>query len=210
MNEEEIAKLRGAYKKIVFNKASLTSVSLELGIERKRLKKLIEQILSEEEKQKFEEVLSNNSKKGKNTGRKGRDKKKKALEGDEYKEAIRKLAMNGITPKIIEDIYLKCQQKKQSKISRDTLAIKLVKYLEYFESRNSGIRPEEEAYISANDVVDMILRNPRMITSDLNNTIINIFTKLDEKSGNTRETNKDLKRNPVKFNMKNMLEQGGK
>ena len=205
MNEEEITKLRGAYEKIVFNKASLTSVSLELGIERKRLKKLIEQILSEEEKQKFEEVLSNNNKKGKNTGRKGRDKKKKALEGEEYKEAIRELAIKGLTPENIEKIYLKCQQKKQTKISRDTLAIKLVKYLEYFESRNEGIESDNEAYITKEDVIDMILRNPRMMTIDLNNTIIEVFTTLDKKSGSSSETNITLKKHPFKINMKNII-----
>ena len=66
------------------------------------------------------------------TGRVGRDKKKRALEGEQYKKSLQELAKVGIQPEQIEEIYNRCQERKQTQVSRDTLAIKLVELLKYF------------------------------------------------------------------------------
>ena len=65
-----------AYKDIVENGVSLRKVSEDIGIDRKRLKKLMKDILSEEELNKFNTVLDKNNNR-KKTG--SRNKKSKAV-----------------------------------------------------------------------------------------------------------------------------------
>lgn len=133
-------------------------------------------------------------------GRLGRDKKKKALEGDKYKKALEQLAKLSIQPEQIEAIYNRCQEKKQSKVSRDTLAIKLVELLQYFNSRNYNISEKSKGYISNEDVVQMILKNPRLMSSDIINNIIpkcSIITQKNE--GNLELANIKIKSNPGVF-----------
>jgi len=191
--------LRHAYSDII-NGKSLREVSKEVGIERRRLKKLIESILSEEEKQSFNNAVNrkNNRKKISNINR---DKKAKALESEEYKKVVEELTKRGVQPLWIEQIYNRCQERPQTQISRDTLATKLLELLDYFSTRNENITEESNGYISIEDVIEMILRNPRIITSDIKNKIIPkcaiITAKNDE---NVVLANVKIKSNPGIFN----------
>lgn len=197
---EQHEKVEQAYKLIMKEGLSLRAVSEQIGIERKKLKTLIENILNEEEMVKFQNRVSSKNKKEKNTGRVGRDKKKKALESDEYKIAINELAKRKILPEWIDKIYLRCQEKKQTKIAKDTLAIKLVELLEYFDKRNNGIQEDSPQYITSEDVVDMILRCPRLITMGLEK---NIIVKSDaitlRNNGNIGKANEQIRNNPSIF-----------
>lgn len=137
------------------------------------------------------------------TGRVGRDKKKKAVESEEYKLTIESLAKGGIQPEWIEAIYARCQERKQTKISRFTLATKLLKLLEYFEERNESIEKDSNGYMESKDVVEMILRNPRIISSDINENIIAKCEIITEKNGgNIQEANEKIKNNPGIFRKK--------
>lgn len=134
-------------------------------------------------------------------GRFGRDKKEKALKTDEYKANIQLLSELGVTAEDIQKIYDRCQERPQTKIARDTLVLKLINYLNYiFEHRNQGINEDEPAYISKSDAIEMIMRNPRIISSDINNNIIAKCELLTtKKDGNRREANKLIKSNPGVF-----------
>ena len=149
---------------------------------------------------KFQDRVSSKNKKEKNTGRVGRDKKKKALESNEYKIAIGELAKRKILPEWIDKIYLRCQEKKQTKIAKDTLAIKLVELLEYFDKRNNGIQEDSPQYLTSDDVVDMILRCPRLITMGLEkNIIVKIDAITSKNNGNIGEANNQIRNNPSIF-----------
>ena len=133
-------------------------------------------------------------------GRVGRDKKKRALNSEEYREKIEMLASRGITPEDIQQIYERCQEKPQTKVARDTLVTKLITLLEYFDTRNKDIDEENPGYISKDDAIEMIMRNPRIINSDIqNNIMVKCQVLTDKKDGNVRETNKLIKSNPGVF-----------
>jgi len=133
------------------------------------------------------------------TGRVGRDKKKKALQTDEYKENIEILAQRGVTPEDIEMIYNKCQERPQTKLARHTLASKLVELLEYFNKRNEGLNKDDIGYISKDDSIEMIMRNPRIVTSSITNNIIAKCQVITEKRKSVRDANAIIKCNPGVF-----------
>lgn len=143
------------------------------------------------------------------TGRQGRDKKKRAIESEEYKENIKELAKQQVTADDIESIYYRCQEKPQTKIARDTLAVKLLALLNYFNERNEGIEEYNQAYINKEDVIEMILKNPRIMNSDINNNIIAKCQAITGKKENdVRAANIAIKSNPGIFRktMKNIIE----
>lgn len=189
--------IKQAYSCIVNEKMSLREVSNIVGIERKKLKKLMETNLSQEELEKLKYRLGVNN----NQKRDGkRHKKAKALNGKPYQDAIEALAQRQIKPEWLEEIYQRCQERPQSKITKDTLAIKLVELLEYFETRNQDITQNRSGYISAEDVIEMIKRNPRLITSDLENNIIPKCTMITKKNDEDIElANEKIKSNPGIF-----------
>ena len=134
------------------------------------------------------------------TGRVGRDKKKKALDSEEYKEKIEILARRGITSDDIQKIYDRCQEKPQTKVAKDTLITKLMALIEYFDTRNKDIDEENPGYISIEDAIGMIMRNPRIINSDIqNNIMVKCQILTDKKEGNVKEANKLIKSNPGVF-----------
>lgn len=197
---EQNERVEQAYKLIMQESLSLRAASEQVGIERKKLKTLIENTLNEEEMVKFQDRVSSKNKKEKNTGRVGRDKKKKALESYEYIIAIGELAKRKILPEWIDKIYLRCQEKKQTKIAKDTLAIKLVELLEYFDKRNDEIQEDSPQYLTSEDVVDMILRCPRLITMGLEkNIIVKIDAITSKNNGNIGEANNQIRNNPSIF-----------
>ena len=197
IDEELKALLRQAYIDFISGTKSLREISEETKIDRKRIKKLMEIILTPEELEKFNKVLNKRNNKTK-VGKRG--KKERAIQGDKYKDAIEKLAKMGVTPTYIEDIYNRCQQKKQTMISRDTLALKLVELLKYFKGRNLGIDEANPGYISIEDVKEMILRNPKMMTSGIESSIIPKCVVITEKNdNNVKVANMKIKSNPGIF-----------
>ena len=134
------------------------------------------------------------------TGRLGRDKKKKALETDEYKERVEQLVARGITAEDIQKIYDRCQQRPQTKIARDTLISKLIALLEYLDTRNTNIDQRSKAYISKDDILEMIMRNPRIINSDIQkNIVVKCEVLTEKKEGDIKKANILIKSNPGVF-----------
>ena len=133
------------------------------------------------------------------TGRVGRDKKRRALESDEYKENIENLAQRGITPEDIEMIYNKCQEKPQTRIAKHTLAEKLIQLLEFFDERNEGLEEISKGFISKEDAIKIIMRNPRILNSNIENNIIAKCQIITNKKGNIKEANMLIKSNPGIF-----------
>lgn len=189
--------LKQAYHEIVKNKKSIRQVSKDIGIERRTLKRLMLEYLPEDERKKLNIAIDKKN----NKKIEGKDNKKgKALKTEKYKEKIEELAKRGISPNWIEQIYTRCQEKEQTKISRDTLAYKLVDLLDYFSERNTGLTEESMGYISSEDVVNMILKNPRIMTSDVKNNIIPKCVLITEKNdGSCVLANIKIKSNPGVF-----------
>lgn len=192
--------LRQAYNGIIIEGKSLRKVSEETGIERKRLKQLMAEILSPDELARFNKALDKRNNRKRAVESSNKHKKAKALENDMYKEAIEELAESGVRPEWIEEIYTRCKERAQTRISRDTLAIKLVELLNYFQTRNEGLSEESKGFISSQDVVEMILKNPRIITSDVKNNIIPKCSVITGKNDNDINiANIKIKRNPGIF-----------
>ena len=128
-----------------------------------------------------------------------RHKKEKALKSDVYKLNIEELEQRGLTESDIQMIYDRCHEKKQSMIAKDTLTFKLIELLNYFDERNKGLKENDEGFISIDDIIYMIMKNPRMINSDIKNNIIAKCQILTDKKGTTREANMAIKTNPGIF-----------
>lgn len=189
-----------SYYEIINEGKSLRSLSIELGVERRKLKKEILKKLNEEEKKSFEEAIKDKNYKNKEAENIGRNKKEKAIHTEEYKAAIQNLSQKGISLSHIEDIYNRCQERNQTKISRDTLVYKLIELIGYFDERNKGIEEESKGYVSSEDVVNMILKNPRIINSDIKNNIISKCAIITDKNdGNNALANIKIKNNPGVF-----------
>lgn len=133
------------------------------------------------------------------TGRLGRDKKLKAMQSDQYKLNMEKLLERGITENDIQMILDRCSERKQTRIVKDTLAFKLVELLEYFDERNNGISVNDDGFISKDDVINMVMKNPRIITSDIRNNIITKCQVITNKKGTIKEANMAIKTNPGIF-----------
>ena len=133
------------------------------------------------------------------TGRIGRDKKKKALKSDTYKQDIENLSRRGITPGDIERIYNKCQERPQTKLAKHTLASKLVELLEYFDERNDKIEENSKGFISKDDTIEMVIRNPRILSSSISNNIISKCEIITEKKKSIADANRLIKSNPGVF-----------
>lgn len=192
--------LKQAYNSIVNGNSSLRKEAERLGIERKRLKGLIRVGLSDAELEQFNKALDKKNKRNKQVENFKKNKKEKALTTESYKETIEALTARNITPEEIQAIYDRCQERPQTKVARDTLAVKLLALLDYFSTRNEGIEKESSAYISKDDVIGMILKNPRIMNSDIENNIIAkckvITNKKDENVG---LANQSIKSNPGIF-----------
>jgi len=102
-------------------------------------------------------------------------------------------------PNTLEEIYERCQQRPQTKITKHILASKLLEILEYFDERNSGLQQSNQAFISEYDTIEMIMRNPRIITSSINNNIIAKCQVITDKKGSVRDANMLIKSNPGIF-----------
>lgn len=190
--------LRQAYSSITNGSSSLRKESERLGIERKKLKELIRESLSEEELEKFNKVLDKMNKRNKHGENSTRNKKGKALLTREYQQKIEQLVARGVMPEDIQAIYNRCQQRTQTMVARDTLAVKLLALLDYFNTRNDGIE-KSEAYISKDDVITMILRNPRIMSSDIEQNIIAKCQVITDKKGSCARANMIIKSNPGIF-----------
>lgn len=203
MKDEEIISedtIKRLYNEIVKEGASLRKVSEEVDIERRRLKQIIQRALSEKELEEFNKALNKKNKRSKAGTLSNKHKKEKSIEGEKYKQAIEELAKREIKPEWIEDIYKRCQERRQSKVARDTLAIKLVELLNYFKARNEDIPETSAGYISNEDVIKMILKNLRMMSSDITRGIIPKCAVITEKNeGNIIAANKKIKSNPGVF-----------
>lgn len=172
-------KIWDIYRKIM-NGESLTKVAKEITIDRGTLRNYIEQVvltkLSEEEKQKFIKK-SNSNFRGNSTGegRKGRDKKKKQLQTEEYITARQEIQKTyGISDEILDVLFNKLRSKKNTSYNQGTFIIKFVEFLDYFCEKG----------ITAMQVVDMIMRRPQIFTADIRNTINPIIEALEQEHKN--------------------------
>lgn len=197
INTDLEQKLRNAYEDIINRKKSLRTVSTELQIDRKEIKKLMQEILSESELEIFKNSLSRNNNKLKDGKR---NKKAKAINREEYKKAIISLADKGILPEQIEAIFNRCQERKQTKLSRDTLAIKLEELLNYCNQRNEGLKEESDGFMANEDVIQMVIKNPRIISGDIKKNFVAKCSLITVKNNNDVElANVKIKRNPGIF-----------
>ena len=142
---------------------SIRSLAEELHIDRKTLKKKILEVLSEEEKEEFQKVLSNNFRKNKKSQRVI----KKEQREENYQKAIEQLTQLGIRKEDIEAIFKSINKNEHTTMAKDTFAIKLVEIFDFIEKRNKGINPDDKGYITKQDVICMILRDPRFMTNDI-------------------------------------------
>lgn len=191
--------LRQAYSSIVSGTSSLRKEAERLGIERRKLKEMIRESLSGTELEKFNNVLDKMNKRNKHGENSSRKKKQKALLTREYEQTIEELVAREVMPEDIQAIYDRCQERPQTMVARDTLAVKLLALLDYFNTRNEGIGEESRAYISKDDVIAMIIRNPRIMSSDVEQNIIAKCQVITNKKGSPAGANMLIKSNPGIF-----------
>ena len=142
---------------------SIRSLAEEVHIDRKTLRKNILAILSEEEKEKFQKVLSNNFRKNKKSARTI----KKEQREENYKKAIKTLTLLGIAREDIEAIFESINKNEHTTMAKDTFAMKLVEIFDFIDKRNEGMNPSDKGYITKQDVIYMILRDSRFMTNDV-------------------------------------------
>lgn len=146
---------------------SISSLEKDVNIDRKTLKKNILGILSEKEKEEFQKVLNNNFRRNRKSVK---TIKKEQMEKD-YEKAIKILIQIGVTTKDIDTIFESLSPKQHTKMKKDTFAIKLVEIFNFIEERNKGMKSGDKGYIKKNDVINMILRESRFMTNDVERKI---------------------------------------
>ena len=143
---------------------SIRSLAEELHIDRKTLRKKILEVLSEEEKEEFQKVLSNNFRKNKKSQRTIKKEKRE----ENYRKAIEQLIQLEIRKEDIETIFESINKNEHTTMAKDTFAIKLVEIFDFIEKRNEGMDSSDKGYITKQDVICMILRDSRFMTNDIN------------------------------------------
>ena len=116
-------------------------------------------------------------------------------------ENVKTLVKLGIDVKDIANIYVIVTQKGQD-ISKQKFIENLTQILKYFQTRNQAINDETQEAIYKEDVIDMIQKNKKLITLDINKKIKPICKTLDSYYFMTEsDTNKLIKKNPNIFNV---------
>ncbi len=176
---------------------SISSIAREVGIDRKHLKSKILEILSDEEKNEFNEKLKYNFRRN----RKSAINIKRENKEERYKMAVQALVRLGITKEDIENISKVLSGNRHTTMSKDTFAIKLVEILEFIKERNQGIEFNDEGYITSKDVIDMILKDPRFMTNDVKRKLKPMCDILDNWSSNVNkyQINSYIKQYPEIF-----------
>lgn len=176
---------------------SISSLARKLGVDRKTLKKKILEILSDEEMEKFEKKLHTNFRRNRKS-----IKNIKRENGEEnYKKAVQTLVSLGITNEDIETIFQSINKNPHTTMAKDTFAIKLVEIFQFIQKRNEGIEAEDKGYITKEDVIHMILRDPRFMTNDVERKLEPMCDIFDNWSNNINknQANVYIKRFPEVF-----------
>lgn len=176
---------------------SISSIAREVGIDRKDLKSRILEILSDEEKNEFNEKLKYNFRRN----RKSTRNIKRENREEKYKMAVQALVRLGITKEDIENISKVLGENRHTTMSKDTFAIKLVEIFEFIKERNQGIEVNDEGYITSKDVINMILKDPRFMTNDVKRKLKPMCDILDNWSSNVNKNqiNSYMKQYPEIF-----------
>ena len=174
--------------------ANSEDINLNRGTLRKYIQEIVVPTLSMEEKTKFEQLMNKNYR-GNSTEnkRKNRTGKKKKAEEEIYQsEAIKKLAIQGVTPKQIEELYERLKTNKRTSLAKDTFIHKYVEHLEFLLSNGFTV---DEAF-------ELFIRRPNLFTADAK-----AFQKSFEliaQSSKGENPSEKLKQNPwVVFKIKN-------
>ncbi len=157
---------------------SLTKVAKELstdrGVLRKNIQKSVIENLPEGEQQRFQEKIHRNFRgNGLQEGRKGRDKKAKNLQSEEYAIAKQQIQEYGISEQQTNQLYSLLRSRRNTTYAEGTYIIKLAEFLSYFGEK--GITPMQ--------VIDMITRRPQIFSADIRNTINPIIKLLEKNNG---------------------------
>lgn len=183
-------------KETIMSGKSITSVSKGLAIDRKELKKNILELLDEDEKKRFEKKLYSNYRKN----RVNKRIKKRVINEEAYKKAVEELVKKGINKDDIETIYTISSANPHTKLAKDTFVFKILDLLEFCEQRNQGLDENSRGYITKKDLLQMLQRDPKLITSDVNGKINPICEILDEQEKlGTEDVNEIIKNNPHIF-----------
>ena len=185
-------KIWEAYNRIMLGE-SLSGVANSDGINLNKatLRKYIELVvipaISEEEKEKFQQLMNGNfrgnSTENKRQNRNG--KRKRAEEEINKSDEMRILAEYGVTPEQIEDLYKRLRADKHTTVSRDTYIIKCVEHIGSL--RELGFTTEE-AFV-------FFMRRPKLFTGSTNK-IVETFNTLVGKSGSTQIAAQKLSEDP--------------
>ncbi len=188
--------IQEVYKRVMQGE-SLTNISKDIGVDRKTLRQKMRELLDENQNKQMDDKL----KVGRKTNKKTtvfRGKKEK----EDLSKEIKTLADSWITPKQIEEIFEKMNLNRVTTITRETFIHKLLEILELLQKRNSQIDPKSKGFISTENMVNMILTNPRMLSRDSNRRLYDIFKLFDDEANLSAEaTNEFIKRYPRILNI---------
>lgn len=116
-------------------------------------------------------------------------------------ENIKTLVKLGIEVNDIANIYLTVTQKGQD-ISKQEFIQNLTKILKFFQTRNKEINVENQEAIYKEDVINMIKKNKKLISLDIDKKIKPTCQTIDSYYFMTAsDTNKLIKKNPNIFNV---------
>lgn len=192
LSNEELLEARNR----IMNGDSISSVAKEIKIDRKTLKKYILEVLNSKEKEEFENKLKLNCRKNRVSIRN----QKKIIGEERYKQAVEELVNKGINKTDIEIIYSNMSKNPHVKMSKDTFVLKLLDLLEFCKERNQGLAEGSRGYITKEDLIKMIIKDNKLMTSDINKKIKPVCEIIDLQEGITKEdTNEIIKSTPHIF-----------
>lgn len=85
-------------------------------------------------------------------------------------------------------------------MAKDTFVLKLLDLLEFAEMRSKDIKPEDTGYIGKKEVMEMIKRDPKIMTNDMRNKIRPMCETLEKRPDFSKaDVNEIIKNNPHIF-----------
>lgn len=102
-------------------------------------------------------------------------------ENEQYDNSIQNLSKSNIT-KLAQKLGKLFQNEEFANMNVDTFINNISQIVKFFKQRNAGILKKEEAYISENDIINLINRYPRMLQQNPLQILeekVKIFEELD-------------------------------
>ncbi len=189
--------LEEIFTKLENETTTISEEAKKLNIDRKTLRER----LKKHNKIRYEKFEEERNRKKQNKSKNRVNKKIEAEKNEIYQKNIRLLEELGITESLREKLYKVLSENRNTKMSKDTYVDKLLQlFLLFTLERNKGFDEQDIGYITREDVIGMILLEPKVMTNDVKRKMRARLEYIDKLPWATRQkTNQIIIQAPAIF-----------